>query len=430
MTRPSQGKQIGAWCFYDFANSPFTTLVVTFVFSTYFANVMVLGDNGDPDVARGTSLFSLANTLSALAVAFASPYLGALADQGGLRKRLLITATAIGIVATAGLYFPVPGQVTLALSLFIIANISFELGMVFYNSFLPDIAPAEKVGKISGMGWGLGYVGGLLALVFALFLMVQPDQPIFGLDKSSDQHIRATNLLVALWFAVFSLPAFIWLKESPKLVEHVSFSGTFAQLRDTFQHLRRYREIMWFLLARMFYNDGLITIFFIGGIYAAGTFGFETDEVIIFGIVLNITAGLGAFVMGLLDDKLGGKLVIQISLVGLIAGSVIALLAPDRIWFWVAGIMVGIFAGPNQSASRSLMSRFVPEDKENEFFGFFAFSGKATAFMGPLLLAGITYLFDSQRMGVSSAVILLLVGFLLLFKVNEKAGIAAKESPK
>jgi UMF1 family MFS transporter len=178
----------------------------------------------------------------------------------------------------------------------------------------------------------------------------------------------------------------------------------------------------------MVYNDGLVTIFAFGGIYAAGTFGFSFEEIMIFGIVLNVTAGIGAFTFGFLDDKLGGKLTIQITLICLIVAGLIAVFAQSKLFFWISGIIVGIFSGPNQAASRSLMGRFTPRSKENEFYGFFAFSGKMTAFIGPLCLGILTQVFDSQRAGVSIVVILFILGLFLLKYVNEKDGIATAKT--
>jgi len=218
------------------------------------------------------------------------------------------------------------------------------------------------------------------------------------------------------------------------------------QIKSTFRDVRQYREMAKFLIARLIYNDGLITVFAFGGIYAAGTFGFSFQDILIFGIVLNVAAGIGAFMMGFLDDMIGGKSTIQISNIGLIVACIIAVSAPDRdlftitlpiigpmmitgkSMFWLSGILIGIFSGPNQSASRSLMARFVPKDRENEFFGFFAFSGKATAFMGPFLLGVLTQIFESQRYGIAVVILFLMVGFILLRSVDEDAGIAASQS--
>jgi UMF1 family MFS transporter len=202
------------------------------------------------------------------------------------------------------------------------------------------------------------------------------------------------------------------------------------QLLDTFNQIRQqYRQILRLLVARLIYNDGLITIFAFGGIYAQGTFGFTTEEVIVFGIALNVAAGLGALAFGFLDDLIGGKRTIFISLAGLFAAGLLAVLTPSVFWFWVAGIVVGLLAGPNQAASRSLMGRFVPATKETEFYGFFAFSGKATSFLGPLLLGQFTLFFANQRAGVATVLLFFIVGGLLLRRVDEKEGIALANKP-
>jgi len=421
MTRTEKGRAVWGWALYDFANSSFTTLVVTFIYATYFTKGIASDEN------TGTMLWSRAMTLTALVVAFLSPYVGIVADQGGYRKRFLLVTTVITVAGTVALFFPQRGDVVLALALFTVTNIAYEMSNVFYNAFLPTLAPPERIGRISGFGWALGYGGGLLCLVVALVTLVRPDPPWFGLSAETGGPIRATNLLTALWFAVFAVPMFLWVSDrrptaSPQwrgLIRSANrqLIGTFREIRD------RYRQIFRLLMARLIYNDGLITIFAFGGIYAQGTFGFTTQEIIVFGIVLNVAAGLGALAFGLLDDRLGGKITILISLAGLFVVSVIAVVAPNRLWFWIAAIGVGILAGPVQSASRSLMGRFVPPDKENEFYGFFAFSGKATAFLGPLMLGQLTHWFDSQRAGVASVVLFFVVGGLLLLRVDEKEGI-------
>jgi UMF1 family MFS transporter len=321
-----------------------------------------------------------------------------------------------------------PGQVVAALVLVVIANIAYELGTVFYNAFLPDLAPPGRIGTVSGLAWGLGYIGGLLALAFALLTLVQPEVPWFGFSTEGGENIRATNLVVAAWFLVFSVPLLLWVPEDRS---RASVSGrviveAFAQLKHTFVEIRKYRHTVRFLLARLLYNDGLVTVFAFGGIYAAGTFGFAFEEVLLFGIIINVGAGLGAAAMGLLDDRIGGKRTIMISLVGLIAASLLAILATSALWFWVAGILLGLFVGPNQAASRSLMGRFVPHELENEFFGFFAFSGKLTAFIGPFLLGVLTGVFDSQRVGISIVVVLFALGLVLLWPLDEQAGSRAR----
>ncbi|UCD36815.1 MAG: MFS transporter, partial [Fidelibacterota bacterium] len=278
---------------------------------------------------------------------------------------------------------------------------------------------------VSGYGWSLGYIGGLVAMFIAMIGFVNTDLPWFGLTKEAGQNIRATNLLVAVWFALFSIPIFLWVKEDKSRISPTGVpivKAAWSQLLDTFRHIRKYRQVVRFLVARMIYNDGLITIFAFGGIYAAGTFNFTMEEIMIFGIVLNVAAGIGAFIMGFMDDVLGGKRTIQISLIGLILATLLAVLTTSRPLFWVAGIGLGLLVGPNQAASRSLMGRFSPPDKENEFFGFFAFSGKMTAFIGPLLFGICTDIFHTQRAGVWVVVSLFIVGALILLAVNEQEG--------
>lgn len=416
----SDKNKIWAWSLYDFANSAFTTLVVTFIYSTYFTKAIAENE------IIGTTLWSRAVSLTAIFVALVSPVMGAIADKSNLRKAFLIFMTCTCVFGSIMLYSAMPGEVMKALIWFVIANIGFELGGVFYNAYLPEITSKNKIGRVSGYGWSFGYVGGLLCLIVAMVGFVNPEIPWFGLSKESGENIRATNILVAVWFALFSLPMILLVKGSSKKTGERSkiqiFSGI-SELIHTFKEIKKYKQVVKFLISRMIYNDGLVTIFAFGGIYAAGTFGFTFQEIMIFGIVLNVTAGLGAFFFGFLDDKLGGKLTIQISLICLMAAGLMAILAHSKLVFWIAGILVGIFSGPNQAASRSLMGRFTPKSKINEFYGFFAFSGKMTAFIGPLLLGILTETFESQRAGVSIVVILFFIGLFLLKSVDEEKGI-------
>ncbi len=414
-------REIWSWALYDFANSPFSTLVVTFVFGTYFTQAIA------SDAIVGTTLWSRAMTITALVVAICSPVLGALADRGGYRKAFVLVFTLICVVATTALYGVLPGQVLAALVLVVVANIAFEFAGVFYNAFLADIVPPERIGRVSGLGWGLGYIGGLAALGVALVTLIQPETPWFGFSREAGENIRATNLLVAAWFLVFSLPLMLWVTEDRSKISKAGqvLADTARQLKGTFGAIRRYRQILRFLIARLVYNDGLVTIFAFGGIYAAETFGFSLEEVLIFGIVLNVAAGIGALLMGHLDDRIGGKRTVVLSLIGLIVATTVAVLATTRLWFWIAGIVMGIFVGPNQAASRSLMGRFVPPRLENEFFGFFAFSGKLTAFMGPLLLGVLTQSTGSQRAGVAAVLGFFVIGLALILTVDEEEGILA-----
>lgn len=417
-------RTIVAWCFYDWANSAFTTLIVTFVYATYFTKAIA------PDEVTGTAWWSRAVAITSLVVALASPVLGAMADRGGLRRRFLALTTIICVVTTAALTFVAPGQAhaaLIALILVTIANIAFELGNVFYNAFLPDIVSSEQLGRVSGYGWGLGYVGGLLCLVIALVGFVQPASPWFGVTKEAGFNIRATCLVVATWFGVFSLPLLFAARGERRPVGAATrgLGDAFGEMRRAFGQVRQYRDAARLLLARLFYNDGLNTIFSFGGIYAAGTFGMSFKDILVFGIVLNIAAGLGAFGFGFVDDRIGGKRTILWSVVALTGATALAVWAPTRTWLWVAGVLIGIFAGPNQSASRSLLGRFVPDGRENEFFGFFAFTGKLASFAGPFILGTFTQLFATQRAGIATILVFFVVGGVLLLAVDEPRGIAA-----
>ena len=413
-------RAIGSWCLYDWANSAFTTLVVTFVYSAYFTAAFA------DDPGRGTALWSRGITVSALAIAGLAPIAGALADRGG-RRRYLILCSLLCVAATAALAFVRPSQpnaVVIALTVFVIANVAFELGLVFYNAFLSRIATPERIGRISGYGWGLGYAGGLTALLAALVVFVLPETPRFGIPTDEGFNLRATNLLVAGWFLLFSIPAFVYLRDESVASGRLNVVQAFRDLAGTARRIRRYRQVVRFLLARLFYNDGLVTIFAFGGIYAVGTFGFSFTELMTFGIVINVGAGLGALAFGFVDDRIGGRATVAWSVAALAVATLIGALAPSRAWFWVSAILVGIFAGPNQSASRSLMARFVPARHESEFFGFFAFSGKVTSFLGPALLGVLSDVY-SQRVGVASLLVFFLLGGLILRQVDEREGIAA-----
>ena len=413
-------RTIWSWCLYDWANSAFTTLVVTFVYSAYFTSAFA------DDPGRGTALWSRGITASALAIAALAPIAGALADRGG-RRRYLILCSLVCVAATVALAFVRPSQpnaVVIALTVFVVANVAFELGLVFYNAFLSSIAAPERIGRVSGYGWGLGYAGGLVALLVALLVFVLPETPMFGIPTEEGFHLRATNLLVAGWFLLFAIPAFVFLRDDGVSGEGLNIRRAFGDLAVTVRHLRRYRQVARFLLARLFYNDGLVTIFAFGGIYAVGTFGFTFAELITFGIVINVGAGLGALGFGFVDDRIGGRATVAWSVAALAVATVVGALAPSREWFWVSAILVGIFAGPNQSASRSLMARFVPAKHESEFFGFFAFSGKVTSFLGPALLGVLSDVYN-QRVGVASLLVFFLVGGLILWRVDEREGIAA-----
>jgi len=311
--------------------------------------------------------------------------------------------------------------VVLALVLVAIGTLGFEFGTVFYNAMLPDMVPRQRLGRWSGWGWGLGYVGGLLALVLCLVGFVQTERPWFGVGKEDAANIRATTVLVAVWFAVFALPLFLLTPDRPSnnLPMAAAVRQGLAMLGATLANLRRRRTIALFLLAQMFYADGLATLFAFGGIYAAGTFGMSFAEVIQFGIALNVTAGLGAAAFAPLDDRIGAKRTILLSLAGLILSGALVLLVESKTWFWIGGSILGIFVGPCQAASRSMMARLAPPGERAEMFGLLALSGKATAFLGPALLGWATLTFMSQRAGMATILLFWIAGMAVLLAVRD-----------
>jgi UMF1 family MFS transporter len=364
-----------------------------------------------------------------------------MADQGGRRRLYLIIATWVCVVATVALFFvtpATPNKILLACLFFVIANSAFDLGGVFYNSFLPMVAPPEKLGTVSGIGWGVGYTAGIVSMLIALFAMVGLPgvvDPFLPLPTEEDFNIRAVLLLVAGWFAIFSIPMFLLVKDEGSTRKGAGVREAIQELRSTFREVRRYKETAKFLLARLIFNDGLVTIFSMSAIYMGAVFQMELGEIMVYGIVINVVAGLSAFAFGFVDDRLGGKRTVMISVVTLGVAVVVGAFAPTEGWFWVAGVLVGIAAGPNQAASRSLMSRFVPENQQAEFFGFFSFSGKATAFLGPFLFATLTNAFRDQglsfppeRIGISVLILFFLFGGLDLATVDETEGIRAAKA--
>jgi UMF1 family MFS transporter len=410
-------RAIFSWCLYDWANSAYPTVVTTFIFATYFTTAVA----ETPEA--GTAAWGYAVGAAGLVVALFSPVLGAIADSGGRRKPWLAVLTATGVLTTALLWFTLPdtADIMWALVLVVLATIAFEFGMVFYNAMLPDIAGPDRVGRVSGWGWGLGYVGGLSCLVIALFGFVKTDTPLFGISTEDAAHVRAVVVLAAAWFGLFSLPLFLFTPDRPSAGRGAARAVRegLATLRATLRDIRDHATIMRFLVAHMLYADGLVTLFAVGGIYAAGTFGMDFGEVIQFGIALNVTAGLGALAFGWADDRIGAKPVIVISLAALMGLGAGALIVESKTAFWIIGMALGVFVGPAQSASRSLMARLAPQDMRTEMFGLYALSGKATAFMGPIAFGSATVFFDSQRAGMATILIFLAAGLLLLIPVRE-----------
>jgi UMF1 family MFS transporter len=406
-----------SWALYDWANSPFTTLVITFVFSTYFQQAVV------KEAVEGQALWGYAVAASGLVIAILAPVLGAIADARGRRKPWIFAFTWLCVTGSALLWFaePSPAWIGFSLGCVVFASIGFEFGIVFNNAMLPDIVPEERLGRLSGWAWGLGYAGGLAALLLALAVFIWPETPPFGLDKDAAEHVRITGPLVALWLAVFSVPLFLFTPDRPARAAKIASAVRIGlgDLKRTLSALPANRPVAVFLVAHMIYADGLVTLFAFGGVYAAGAFGLSLPEVILFGIVLNVAAGAGAALFAWLDDWLGSKRVVVLALIGLIGASLVAIAATTIAWLWVAGIAIGIFVGPAQAASRSLMARLTEPDNRAAYFGLYALSGKATAFLGPALVAGVTAASGSQRAGIATIIAFFAIGLMLILRVPE-----------
>ncbi|WP_272701061.1 MFS transporter [Desulfovibrio sp. Fe33] len=412
--RMSTSRSLFSWALYDWANSGFAALVQTFVFAAYFARAVA--DNE----TLGTALWGNMMGTAGLVIGLGGPVLGALADRAGRRKPWLAAFTALCIAATGLLWFirPDPSHVWAALALAGLGTIGSEYAMIFYNAMLPDLAPRRRMGRWSGWGWGLGYAGGLVLLLIALYGLVKTPG-WFGIPSTDALNVRAVMPLTALWYLLFCLPLFLFTPDTPSanIPPKRAVREAVSQLRNSLRDLRKHRSIALFLLARMFYNDGLTTMFAFGGIYAAAAFGMTPDEVIVFGIGLNVTAGLGAAAFAWLDDRLGPRSTIILSLIGLVVPGTAILLVQSKALFWIFGLAIGIFVGPVQASSRSWLAHAAPAGKRTEMFGLMALSGKLTSFLGPFLVGWLTLATGSQRLGMSAVVALFGIGLAVMLFV-------------
>jgi UMF1 family MFS transporter len=410
--------EIAAWCLYDFADSSFTTLIVTVAYSLYFRTVVAGHLGAGADFYWGASV-----AISMVLVALVSPILGAMADASGRKKLLLGIFAGTCIVFTALLYTVGRGEVAAGMLLFILANAGFEGAHVFYNGFLPEIASDDRMGRISGYGWAIGYLGGLAALLLAYPFTSA------GLAEGADRY-RLTFLVVAAFHLLFTLPILVFLRErAPRRPERL---GTVAReatrrLRDTFRHVRALRDLFRFLLAFLVYNDAVTTVIAFSAIYAMHVIGFTVHQVMMLFIVTQLTAFAGTFAAGFLVDRWGAKPTILATLVlwiGTIAGAFAARgVAP----FFAVAVLASIGMGSTQTASRSLMGLLVPPGRNAEFFGFFALTGKVSAVVGPLLYGTIASALGSERPAVLSLSVIVLAGLLLMLGVDVERGRRAAE---
>jgi UMF1 family MFS transporter len=398
----SEKKRIFVWSLFDFANTSFSITVVTFLYAVYFKNTIA---GGEP---IGDLYWSISTSIAMVVTAFISPVLGAIADFGAGKKRFLLFFTALCIAGTASLYFLGPGQIFLGILLFVFANIGFEAGLVFYDAFIPEITTPERFGRISGYGFAFGYFGSLATLAIT-FPLIQAGM------------IKETFPLSALFFLVFSLPLFFFLKEKRKKVVAVEsyVKKGFNRVWSTITHLKDYKNLAIFLLAYFFYIEGVNTVIFFSGNYASTTLRFTETELLIFFLTVQTTAIVGAFLLGIAADKIGQKKTIIITLFMWLIAIVLAFAVVDQTAFYIVGLIAGAAMGSCQSVSRSLMSKLTPPERKTEFFGFYSFFGKSSAVIGPLTFGFISYLTGSQRIAIISIAFFFIVGLLILTKVKD-----------
>lgn len=397
-----------AWALFDWANSAFPTVISTFVIAAYFAQGIA------PDPVTGQAQWGWMQTLAGLAIAILAPVLGAVADAGGRRRLMLLWCMLVCAAATAALWFakPEPAFALLALAAVGIATVAFEIGTVFYNSMLPQVAAPAQTGRVSGLAWGLGYAGGLCCLALCLALVL-PETPPFGLDRAASEPVRAAALIVAVWMLVFGWPVLLALPDPPPRNRPgwgAAARAGLAEIRAVLRSLPRSPALARFLVARLFYTDGLNTLFAFGAIFAAGVYGLSFIEIMVFGIALNVTAGLGAAGFGLVEDRIGSRTTILVALAGVALFGTGLLLASGTLAFWLLALPLGVFVGPAQAASRTLMVRMAPADQVSAHFGLFALSGRVTGFLGPAVLAAVTTITDSQRAGMATVIVFLVIG--------------------
>lgn len=408
-------RKVISWALYDWATSAFSTVVTTFIFAAYFTKKVAVNE------IVGTQQWGYAMALAGVVIVLLSPVFGAIADNSGRRKIWLATFTLCAMVGASLLWFAKPDPLYVYITLFavILGTIGIEISQVFYNGFLPQIVPLKYLGRMSGWGWGMGYAGGLVALIIALFGFVE-GQPHW-LNIQTYEQVRICGPLVGLWLGLFAIPLFILIPDQPnQITTSEAIKAGLKTFWQTLKNLPQQKNILLFLIARMIYTDGLNTVFAFGGIYAAGTFGMSLTQVIKFGIVLNIAAGLGAASLAWLDDLIGSKMTIYISLIALLILGAGIVMVHSVSLFWFLSFLLCLFVGPVQAASRSLLARISPPEKINEMYGLYTFSGKATAYVGPWLLGTITLYTQSQRVGMATVMLFFVIGGLLLIPVREK----------
>ncbi|OGW64237.1 MAG: hypothetical protein A3H49_07435 [Nitrospirae bacterium RIFCSPLOWO2_02_FULL_62_14] len=416
---PAGRKELWAWCLYDFANSSFTTLIITVAYSVYFVQVVAR------DLGSGTAerVWFWGYAISMLLVALLSPPLGALADARAIKRPLLAGSTLLCVVCTALLFFVERGDVWLGLVLFGLANIAFELGFLYCSAFLVEITTPATMGKISGYGWGLGYAGGLLSLALAYPFITG------GFGEENLSSYRLSFVVTAVFFLVASLPTLLWLREravpQPSATGSSAWRDTFARLADTARAIARYRDLFRFLIAYLIYTDAINTVIVASAIFANKVLDFSPGDLIIYFLITQVTAGLGAVGFGLLADRIGSTRTISVTLLIWIGVVAAAAAVQTHAQFYAIGLVAGAVLGANQATSRALIGRFVPPGKQGELFGFFTVTGKFAAVIGPVVYGEVTAWTGNQRWAVLSMALFFIIGLVVFQRVDEERGLEA-----
>ncbi|MHB1048839.1 MAG: MFS transporter [Bacteroidota bacterium] len=406
----SRRSQIFVWTLFDFANTSFSVMIVAVGYSLYFKEI-VAGGSG-----RGDFFWGLAVSISMLLTALIAPVLGAAADYSSRRKRFLFGFTIVSIISTLLLFFVDAGEVILGMTLFIIANIGFEGGLVFYDAFLPSLTSERSYGRVSGYGFAMGYVGSLATLLIAMPLYAG------GFAEENLVNVRSSFIIAAGIFFVFAAPLFLFLRDHKVRFEQKPsyVKAGIQRVWDTVKHLREYRNVLRFLIAFFIYNDGILTIISFASIFATHSLGFSLQEVLVLFAVVQASGIAGSLIFGVVTDKIGPKRTIGINLMLWMIVVAAAYVVETKEMFYLIAAVAGSSMGASQAASRSLMALLTPKHHEAEFFGFYnGLCGKASAVVGTFLFGLISYITEDQRLSVLTIGIFFIAGFILLQRVDD-----------
>ncbi|HET7062232.1 MAG TPA: MFS transporter [Nitrosospira sp.] len=410
-------REVWAWAMFDFANSGYTTVVITAIFNAYF--VAVVAQNA----SWGTFAWTLSLGLSYGLIILTAPVLGAYADAYGAKKQLLFASTVGCVVFTALLYFAGPGDLWLAMTFIVLGNFFFGTGENLIAAFLPELAKGSALGKVSGWGWSLGYLGGLVSLGCSLAYVTWAQER--GLP--SEQFVPVTMLITAALFALSSLPTFLYLKEralpQPHRGSRSVLSESFARLRDTVRHAGKFRDLARFLVCLVFYQAGIQTVITLAAIYAQQVMGFNTQDAMILVLVVNVTASAGAFAFGNLQDRMGHIPTMALTLVGWIIMVLLAWMAETRTMFWAAANVAGLCLGASQSAGRALVGYFSPNSRRAEFFGLWGLAVKLSSILGPVTYGWVSWISGGDhRLAMLISGVYFVIGLFILSSVNVDRG--------